>query len=82
VFVRRGIVQLAGVQVWFKEGSHRDYVFVYRRPVGGKRRKEALLEVVSLKETTQIRVGDLRNPKRAAALQETLATIPLEAFGL
>jgi hypothetical protein len=80
LIVRRGAVQFCFVQFFFVGGTRRNYLIMnrlagYRRPGG--------MRGVSLADMLKgTRIGDLRNPKDAAAMQKILATTALEDLGL
>jgi DNA invertase Pin-like site-specific DNA recombinase len=74
LFVRRGHVRLAAVQVWFKGGRHRDYLIRRRRP-NGDRAEE--LEVRSIVFDGKGGRLDLRNPVDAAATERLLVGLDL-----
>jgi DNA invertase Pin-like site-specific DNA recombinase len=75
VFVRRGIIQLAAVQVWFNEGSHRDYLIAYRRPVAGRTRQEAVKKARTLADLVKLGPLDLRQKQHAERLEKALLSI-------
>jgi DNA invertase Pin-like site-specific DNA recombinase len=79
IFVRRGIMQLAAAQVWFKEGSHRDYLILHKPrrgngPVAHRGQQSWVCTLADVKASDL----DLRQAKDAARLEKALQAIDIE----
>jgi hypothetical protein len=72
LFVARGSLRLAAVQIWFTGGAHRDYFILHRPAQGGSiPSRPAQWWARSLAEVTPGEL-DLRNRKHAASLERAL----------
>jgi DNA invertase Pin-like site-specific DNA recombinase len=77
LFVRRGTVRLAAVQVQFRgTDAHRDYLITARQKSGGTAPRPAAWDVRSFADACPGRGGlDLRDPKHATAVGAVLAKL-------
>jgi DNA invertase Pin-like site-specific DNA recombinase len=79
VIVPRGRDRLAGVQVWFVGGEHRDYVILHRPPKGNGAAHSSGLRGGEVLRLPGPRL-DLRKPADALGLQEQLLSMDIQAF--
>jgi DNA invertase Pin-like site-specific DNA recombinase len=79
LFVARGCVRLAAVQVWFAGGAHRDYLILHRPAAGGAvpaRRPRS--EVCSTADVVALGELDLRKRAHARELERELLAVDLD----
>jgi DNA invertase Pin-like site-specific DNA recombinase len=78
VFVRRGACDLAGIQVWFGGGAHRDYL-IYARAgwSDGTTRREPVWQARSFKDAGLDGGLDLRDPDHATRLAAALGSVKI-----
>ena len=74
VFVRRGLDDLAAVQVWFKGDTHRDYL-IFNRPARGNAAGSWWARSLDPSLATDL---DLHNPTHAAELAAALEAVDLD----
>jgi DNA invertase Pin-like site-specific DNA recombinase len=81
VFVGRGAVRLAGIQVWFAGGAHRDYLIVHRGGSGGSvGNRPAQWWARSLPSDMAKRGLDLRRKRDAKALSKFLTDVEVSSL--
>jgi DNA invertase Pin-like site-specific DNA recombinase len=73
LFVGRGLLRIAAVQVWFPGGACRSYVIVHRPASGRGGRRPAQWRALSLAEVAGAEPMDLREPEHARRLERLLA---------
>jgi DNA invertase Pin-like site-specific DNA recombinase len=74
LFVARGAVRIAAVQVWFKDDGHRDYLVLHRAGAGGAvAARPAAWWARALADVATPGAFDLRRPADAARLEGWLA---------
>lgn len=78
LIVPRRKQRLAAVQIWFRGGSHRDYLLTYRKATGGAAgNRPAQGEAISLAKVADVKKLDLRRRDDALALAEEIAETDL-----
>lgn len=82
LFVSRGSMRIAAVQVWFTGGAHRDYLILHRGATGGSVGvRPAQWWARSLAEVAPGDL-DLRRDEDVKALETALATVELSGKGM